>query len=240
MNELNLENHQLEIPRVILLDVYETMLDMDDVERRVNHLTDSKRGYMVWFELFMQYCFVENCTARFNNFGSIAKATLQMTGKMLGRNITDDQADGVLEILKHLPVHDGVQKGLSRLRDMGFRIAALTNSPEKIMRERMEPTGLISFFELVLSAETIKKYKPCTDVYLWAASSLGEDIQHILLVSAHGWDIAGGGNAGMQTAYLRQPKQMLYPLAPSPNYICNNLDDLANQLEKIRVGTPVP
>ena len=103
------------------------------------------------------------------------------------------------------------------------------------MRERMEPTGLISFFEMVLSAETIKKYKPCTDVYLWAAATLKEDIQNILLVSAHGWDIAGGGYSGMQTAYMKQPKQMLYPLAPPPNYIINNLDDLANQLEKAGV-----
>ena len=235
MNESNEESKSLELPGVILLDVYETLLDMDHVERRVNHLTDSKRGYMVWFELFMQYCFVENCTVRFNNFASIAIATLQMTGKMLGKTISNDQADEVLELLKHLPVHEGVQKGLSRLRDMGFRIAALTNSPEKTMRERMEPTGLISFFEMVLSAETIKKYKPCTDVYLWAAATLKEDIQNILLVSAHGWDIAGGGYSGMQTAYMKQPKQMLYPLAPPPNYICNNLDDLANQLEKAGV-----
>src|SRR5689334_4912297 len=166
MNESIDEKKPLEVPKVILLDVYETMLDMDNVERKVNNLTDSKRGYMVWFELLMQYCFVENCTARFNHFSSIAKATLQMTGKMLGRNISDDQVDDVLETLKHLPVHDGVQKGLSRLKDMGFRIAALTNSPEKTMRERMEPSGLISFFEMVLSAESIKKYKPCTDVYL--------------------------------------------------------------------------
>jgi 2-haloacid dehalogenase len=229
-----------EPPRVILLDVYETLLDMDDVERRVNHLMDSKRGYTIWFEMFMQYCFVENCTSKFNPFAAIGKATLQMAGKLLGRNITEEDGDNLLELLKHLPLHDGVQNGLSHLKDLGFRIAALTNSPEKITRERMGPTGLVSFFEMVLSAETIKKYKPCTDVYNWAAQMVQEESQHILLVSAHGWDIAGAGNAGMQTAYVQQSKQMLYPLAPAPDYTCKNLEDLARQMEAICKVHPLP
>lgn len=70
-------------PKVILLDVYETLLNMSDVERRVNSLLASIRGYTIWFELFMEYCFVDNCTIQFNDFPSIAKATLMMAAKKL-------------------------------------------------------------------------------------------------------------------------------------------------------------
>ena len=68
-------------PRLILFDVYETLIDMNEMEKRVNHLMNSKRGYQIWFELFMQYCFVDNCTVQFNNFTSIAKATMGMAAK---------------------------------------------------------------------------------------------------------------------------------------------------------------
>ncbi|MEO6000613.1 MAG: haloacid dehalogenase type II [Chitinophagaceae bacterium] len=221
-------------PKLILLDVYETLLEMKEVEKRVNALMDNKTGYMLWFELFMQYCFVDNCTVQFNDFSTIAKATMQMAGRTLGKSIPDDDIKYILELLKHLPVHDGVQEGLSRLNDLGFFIAALTNSPEMIVRQRMERTGLISYFRMVLSAEHVKKYKPCIEVYQWAAKKLEVEPNEILLVSAHGWDIAGAENAGMQTAYMKQSKQMLYPLAPQPTFIIKDLPDLARQLTELK------
>ncbi len=129
-------------------------------------------------------------------------------------------------------MQDGVQEGLSQLHNKGYRIAALTNSPHQIVTDRMERTGLVSYFETVLSAEHVKKYKPSIEVYEWAAHKLEVPLNAILLVSAHGWDIAGAANAGMQTAYIKQPDQMLYPLAPPPDYTCKNLADLAGQLSK--------
>jgi 2-haloacid dehalogenase len=60
---------------------------------------------------------------------------------------------------------------------------------------------------------------------------LAVEANDILLVSAHGWDIAGASNAGMQTAYLKQSNQMLYPLAPTPIYTIRNLADLASQMK---------
>ena len=219
-------------PEVILLDVYETLLDMQDIVRRVNDLLDSRRGYTLWFEMFMQYCFVDNCTSQFNDFNSIANATMQMAAKTLGTSVDKESMNSVLELLKHLPVNDGVQEGLSALNQLDLRVAALTNSPESTVTERMERTGLISYFEKVFSAEKVKKYKPCREVYEWAAKELGVSCNKILLVSAHGWDIAGGANAGMKTAYLQQNKQMLYPLAPAPDYTIKNLEQLAEQLRK--------
>ncbi len=226
-------NEEKDKPAVVLLDVYETLLDMTVVEKRVNQILDNKRGYFLWFELFMQYCFVDNCIVQFNDFASIAYATMQMAGRTLGEEIDEHDINEVLELLKHLPVHEGVQEGLSQLNDAGFRIAALTNSPERTVTERMERTGLISYFEKVLSAEHVRKYKPSLEVYEWAIAQLNVQPGEVLLVSAHGWDLAGAVNAGMQTAYLKQSKQMLYPLAPKPNYICTSLTDLASQLKPL-------
>lgn len=217
-------------PKVIVLDVYETLLNMGDVERRINSIMDSKRGYNLWMELFMQYCFVSNCTGQFHDFMSIARATMMMCGKTLGKNLSDISIAETLDLLSQLPLQEGVQEGLSDLNDHGFTIIALTNAPCQTVRERMEPSGLISYFEKVFSAEQVKKYKPCADVYQWAAGKLEVPIEDMLLVSAHGWDLAGGTNAGMQTAYLKQQRQMLYPLAPTPDYVCSDLVDLAKQL----------
>ena len=224
MNEENLR------PKVILLDVYETILEMGEVERRVNAVLNSKRGYTIWFELFMQYCFVDNCTGQFNNFSSIAKATLAMAAKKLDSKLNGDEANNILDLMQHLPIKNGVQEGLSLLHDMNFRIAALTNAPENTVRLRMERTGLVSYFEAVLSAERIKKYKPCCEVYQWAASKLDVRPEEILVISSHGWDIAGAMHSGMQTAWLKQSREMLYPLAPEPDLVGGSLVELAEGL----------
>lgn len=218
-------------PQVILLDVYETLLDMRDVERKVNDLLDTSKGYILWFELLLQYCFVDSCTNQFHPFADIAKATMQMTAKKLGRTVDESDIDAMLEWLKYLPVKDDVREGLSALNDLGYRIAALTNTPEEAVCERMERSGLISYFEVVLSAEGFKKYKPSLDVYNWAAEKLKVDKTEILMVSSHDWDIAGASCAGMKTTYLKQSKQMLYLLAPKPDITCSSLMDLANLLQ---------
>lgn len=220
-------------PNVILLDVYHTLLDMSEMERRVNNLLDSRKGYNMWLNLFMQYCFVENCTVQFNNFLSIAKATLQMAAYSLDKKVEAGKIETLLEFLKHLPLQESVQEGLSQLYSKGYRIAALTNSPLETVLERMEFTGLISYFDMVMSAEQVKKYKPCLDVYLWAIGKLNVNARDVLMVSAHGWDLAGAAYAGMNTAHLNLTDEMLYPLAPSPDFTAKTLAELARKLPRL-------
>lgn len=225
-------NTRIAKPKLLLFDVYETLLDMSAVEKRVNSLLDNKRGYTLWFELFMQYCFVDNCIEQFNPFPDIARATLQMAGNVLGEKVADSDVADLLLLMKHLPVKEGVAEGLSLLHDKGYRIAALTNSAQQIVEDRMERTGLISYFEKVLSAEHVGKYKPSLEVYQWATKQLSVEANEVLLVSAHGWDIAGACNAGMHTAYVVQDSQMLYPLAPTPALQARTIEGLAQELRK--------
>lgn len=218
------------LPELVLLDVYGTLLNMDEIKARINNMMNSKRGYTFWMELLTEYCLVSNCTGRFHDFSSIAAATLQMAARIFRRQISEVQINDAVTMLRHLPIHETAQQGLSVLYNQNFKIAALTNSSEPIVRERMERTGLISYFEEVLSAGQIKKYKPATEVYRWAAEKLNIDPARVLMASLHSWDLAGAETAGMQTAFINHEKQLLYPLCPIPRFVCNNLAELAEQL----------
>ncbi|HWJ25297.1 MAG TPA: hypothetical protein VNS32_02075, partial [Flavisolibacter sp.] len=110
-------NQSLPKPKLILLDVYETLLDMSEIERKVNSHLDHKRGYDLWFGLLLQYCFVDNFLDSFNTFSSIAHATMKMASKKLDKAVSDNDIDAILELMKHLPLHEDVHEGLSRLYD---------------------------------------------------------------------------------------------------------------------------
>ena len=208
--------------KVLLFDVYETLLDMQNIKRKVNTLLDSKRAYMHWLNMLLQNSLVDNTTGDFHNFISIAQASLQMAGKDFGKTISSEEADGVIHQLGHLPVHEGVSQSLSRLSDEGFRLAALTNAPKDIIITRMNRTGLISYFDKIITADEVKKYKPSVEVYNWAIQKLQVKKEEVLYVSAHGWDVMGAMHAGLQTVYLDQSEMLYYPLAEKPDFTFRN------------------
>ncbi|OLY91429.1 2-haloacid dehalogenase [Cnuella takakiae] len=217
-------------PQYILFDVYDTLLDMTEIKRRINSALDNKRGYDLWFSLLTQYCFLHNCTATFQPFTDVCKATLQMAGAQLGVQVSEGHIEDLLHLMKYLPLQDGTPQVLSDLYDAGFRLAALTNAPKDVVRERMERTGLISYFDPVLSSEKIRQYKPATRVYQWAAEQCGVPAAACMLVSTHDWDILGAHNAGMQTAYIERPQQLAYPLGPKPGICLQHLNQLLQQI----------
>ena len=224
-------------PKVLVFDVYETLLDMNDMERKINVVLESKTAYKLWFELFMQYCFANNSLDTYQDFMAIANATLQMTGNEVGKPLSYSESVEIIFLLKHLPVHEEVQSCLSELNDLDYTLIALTNAPEKIVCERMERTGLISYFENVLSADKIRKYKPEKELYEWAAHKLGVSTNEMLMITCHGWDIAGAANAGMKTAFLRRDRQLFYPLSPPPDLSYETLPTLVAHLRKEKKGT---
>ena len=56
------------------------------------------------------------------------------------------------------------------------------------------------------------------------------NISEAILVAAHGWDVAGALQAGMQAAFIKRKGQSLYPLSPKPGFIAKDIVDVANQI----------
>ena len=54
----------------------------------------------------------------------------------------------------------GVIDGLNALRDKGFRLGCVTNKAEKFTLPLLEKSGLSSYFELVLSGDSLPEKKP--------------------------------------------------------------------------------
>ncbi len=219
-------------PSVIIFDVNETLLDMSPLQKKVNTLLGSKRGFRIWFGLLLQYSLVDNCTGSYHDFSTIANATLDMAAKALGKEGEDDEKKEALAPMKQLSAYSDVEKGLKLLKEGGYRLATLTNSPPNTQSEQLQYAGLTKYFEQTLSIDAVKKYKPAIESYQYAAKTLGVNTEDMLMVAAHGWDMAGAINAGMQAAFIERKGQSLYPLAAKPHYIGKDLVAIANAIIK--------
>lgn len=220
-------------PSVILFDVNETLLDMSPLKKKVNNILNSKRGFRIWFGMLLQYSLVDNCTGQYHDFSTIADATLAMAAKALEKEIEEDEKKEALALMKNLSAYADVEKGLKLLKEAGFRLATLTNSPMPTLTAQLQHAGLTTYFEATLSIDAVQKYKPATESYQYAAQTLGVSTSEIITVAAHGWDIAGAMQAGLQAAFIERKGQSLYPLASKPQFVCEDLVEFANAIIKL-------
>lgn len=78
--------------------------------------------------------------------------------------------------------YPGVLDGLSALRDSGFRLACITNKAEAFTLPLLRATGLLEFFELVLSGDTLPKKKPDPMPLLHACKQFNIEPGEMLLI----------------------------------------------------------
>lgn len=219
-------------PLVILFDVNETLMDMSPLKKKVNDMLDSKRGFRIWFGMLLQYSLVDNCTGNYHDFSTIADAALDMAAKALETKLSTDDKQEALALMKRLSAYSDVEKGLKLLKEAGFRLATLTNSPMPTLTAQLEHVGLTKYFEATLSIDAVQKYKPAPETYRYAAQTLGVSTSEIILVAAHGWDIAGAMQAGLQAAFVERKGQSLYPLAAKPQYVGKDLEEVGQAIIK--------
>jgi 2-haloacid dehalogenase len=222
-----MENHR---PAVILFDVNETLLDMTPLKKAINKLLGSRKGFRIWFGMLLHYSLVDNCIHQYHDFATIAYATLEMAAESLGKSIDEKEKKTALAVIKELKAYPDVKKGLRLLKENGFRLATLTNSPAVTLTGQLNNSKLSAYFDATLSIDTIKKYKPALETYIWAAEQLSITPGEIVMVAAHGWDIAGAMQAGLKAAFVKRKGQSLYPLSAMPVFMGKDLIEIANAI----------
>jgi 2-haloacid dehalogenase len=123
--------------------------------------------------------------------------------------------------------------GLSRLKAT-YIIAPLSNGNVALLTNLAKHAGLP--WDLILSAELFRHYKPDRQVYLGAARLLGLRPQQVMLVAAHNYDLTAARACGLKTAFVPRiteygPHQTEDFKAESDwDLVASDLNDLADQL----------
>lgn len=216
-------------PTVILFDVNETLMDLNPLKKKINAVLSNDNGFQIWFGMLLQYSLVDNST-EYHDFSSIASATLDMAADNLGVHLNSTKKQEALTTIKKLKAYPDVNIGLQILKEAGFRLATLTNSPLSTLSAQLASAGIQKYFEATLSIDQVKKYKPAKESYEYAANSLGVTKNEIIMVAAHGWDIAGALHSGLQGAFIERKGQALYPLSAPPQFKGKTLVEVAKQI----------
>jgi 2-haloacid dehalogenase len=220
-------------PSVLVFDVNETLIDIDSITPLFVELFGHGRVLREWFGQLVLYSMTTTLAECYVDFFALGQGVLRMLGDIHGVNITDHDVHRLAERMRTMPAHPDVIDGLTALRDNGFRLSTLTNSPHRPgATTPLEHAGLAGFFEQQLSVESCRAFKPAPVVYRYACEALGVAPADCMMVAAHAWDTLGAQSAGFSAALIARPGNAPLPVhgMAQPDLVVSDLRQLAERL----------
>jgi 2-haloacid dehalogenase len=220
-------------PSVLVFDVNETLIDIESMNPLFARVFGDKRVMREWFGCLIMYSMTMTLSGIYQDFWTLGAGLFQMTGAIHNVDIKPEDIEALKYAMKTMPAHPDCEEGLTLLKDAGFRMVTLTNSPPTPGgKSPLENAGLDRFFERQFNIEAVRAYKPHPAVYNMVAQSLGVMPADCCMVAAHIWDTVGAQRAGMAGALITRPGNAPLPVPglPQPDAVGADLPALAQQM----------
>jgi 2-haloacid dehalogenase len=126
-----------------------------------------------------------------------------------------------------LPARPGAGKALSLLTGSGLQAVALTNSGAEGGAATLRSCGLAPHVDRVIGVDAVRTFKPHPSIYAHALREVEAPPAEVVLLAAHPWDLAGGADAGMRTAWVTHGTRGWPDVFPLPDVRGETLVDVA-------------
>jgi 2-haloacid dehalogenase len=149
-------------------------------------------------------------------------------------SLTETQVQDLNLVWHRLTPWSETVEGLHKLKSQ-FTIVTLSNGNLGLLANMAKNAGLP--WDLILSAEVFRHYKPDPETYLGVADTFNVLPEEVMLVAAHKDDLVAAHACGLQTAFIERPLEFgknhqrddLH-VEQFTNYHAKDFLDLARQL----------
>ena len=217
---------------ILVFDVNETLLDLDHLGPLFQDLFGDSAVMRDWFAQLILYSQTLTLTGLRSDFATLAGGVLQMIGTIRGVPVSDAATARLRGAIGSMPAHPDAPAALMRLREAGFRMVTLTNSPPSDGPSALQRAGLGDQFERSFSVQPSGCFKPAPATYQLVAEALSVPIVDLCLVACHVWDTIGmqalGGKGALVTHGVNAPLPV--PGVPQPDLVVPDLDALSRAI----------
>jgi 2-haloacid dehalogenase len=220
-------------PAVLVFDVNETLIDIEAMAPLFEQIFGDPRVMREWFNQLVVYSMTATLSGHYVDYFTLGQGLLPMLADIHGVQITDDDVQSVKHGMLTMPAHPDVADALTALRDNGFRLVTLTNSPPNPDGPSpLEHAGLAHFFERTFSVEACRAFKPAPTVYRYVSEELAVAPEDCMMVAAHVWDIVGAQSAEFSGALITRRGNAPLPIPdlPQPALVAHDLREFAQRL----------
>jgi len=90
------------------------------------------------------------------------------------------------------------EEALSKLRKKGLKLAIVSNTQKKVVKQALADVNLAGFFDLFLGGDSVEKGKPEPDILLKALELLKLNKEDVLFIGDTIWDKMAAENADIK------------------------------------------
>jgi 2-haloacid dehalogenase len=213
----------------IAFDIYGTLIDTQGISQKLFDIIGDKATEFAhrWREKQLEYSFRRGLMRRYVNFATCTAQALDYTDWLFRTNISISDKQALMDAYKILPAFADVTQSLILAEKVGFRLFAFSNGSESDVEQLLQGAGIRSYFEGVISVDSLQTFKPNPDAYQYFLDTTNSHPDNSWLVSSNPFDIIGAISAGMKAAWLqRRPEALFDPWEITPTLALKNLSQL--------------
>ena len=216
-------------PAAVVFDAYGTLFDVSSVGAACAQLTSDPQALIgLWRAKQLEYSFLRSLMgpAAYVDFWRITADALDFAVERLNLNLSDADKTRALQGWLEVEPYPEVASVVNRLSQEGVRCAILSNGSPSMLQAGLNHSGLAEQFDLVLSVDSVRVFKPDPRVYQLAIDVLAISPQDVLFVSSNGWDAAGAKAFGLPVAWVNRTDAPTERLGAVPDLVVRDLSGL--------------
>jgi len=130
---------------------------------------------------------------------------------------------------KYLKSFPAIVESLEILKSKNNKLAVVSSRKRQSLTIFLKDTGMLDYFDILVSPEDTQKHKPDPAPALKAISMLGAEKRKTLFIGDSVYDIECGKNAGIDTAFVVWSNTDRNLLKVKPTFYINNMMELCEQ-----------
>lgn len=203
--------------RAVAFDALGTCLSLEPLRPKLMALGLKVSDLELWLSNARRDAFASEALGRFRPLKHFLHGALQVLVRSRGGEADPAKLQEVLSLFAELPVHDDVAEAFQEVKELGLKLAIVTNGGAGSTRKAFERAGLLSQLDVIVSADSVRRFKPAKQVYRALAKKLEVAPRQLAMVSAHGWDVHGANEVGLHTFFVARDERQATTALSQPD-----------------------
>ena len=191
-------------------------------------LFPSRGGELVamWRTRQFEYAWLRSLSKSYADFESVTEDSLTFATKALKLELTAEKRAQLLQAHFQLKAWPDAAPALTKLKALGVRLAFLSNFTQNMLDGCIKASGLGGMFDLVLSTDSARTYKPDPRAYQMGLDAFGLKHEEIVFAASASWDAAGAKAFGYPSFWVNRANLPVEALGVAPDAIGSGMAEL--------------
>ncbi len=179
-----------------------------------------------WRTRQFEYTWLRTLSGHYVDFWQVTEESLVFAALSLKLELTADKRKQLMQSYLELKAWPDALSILTELKQMGIKLAFLSNLTPVMLDASVKNGGLTGLFEPHLSTDRVSAYKPDPRAYQMGLDAFGVSRKEIVFAASAAWDAAGAAWFGYPTVWVNRMNLPVEELGVQPHANGNSLATL--------------